>query len=336
MKYNKKQLAYSVRKINESKSVLLLRMFSFAMLLFFAVSAAQIVSDPLAVKPTVEMGGVFVILMSMATVGNVTQPNDKETGGNQLSFRLWLTARDQVDTTVAFPMPNASREIGTTPLKAGEVQHIFEGVENSLKYSAKGTHGETTSTFDNTMTIIIRYSVATLNFLDEYQGKGFILNYKECEDAAIYQLGTYEKALILKEHEVKKDKDGKYISLTFNNEHWRKEMILTGSLSEAAPITLAAGATALAIQSGKDVYNLTDGVAASATVATVSGLAAADYGRYITVKAPATKLHASIIADNTVFILVDGTSWTANPGSQIIFQIMDSSTLIEKSRIQTA
>lgn len=333
MKYNKRQLAYSVRKINESKFGLLLRMFSFTMLLFFAVSAAQIPSDPSAVKPTVEMGGVMLILLTMAAIGNITQPNDRETGGNQLSFQLWLTARDQIDTTVAFPMPNASREIATTPLKAGEVQHIFEGVENSLKYSAKGDHGDITSTFENTMSIIIRYSVAALNFLDEYQGKGFILNYKECEDPLIYQLGTYEKALILKGHEVKKDKDGKYISLTFANEHWRKEMILTGSLTVAEPVVLGAGVTNLAIQNGVDTYTLTNG---AATIITISGLAEADHGRYITIKAPAADGVAPIIEDNTAFVLRDEVTWTANPGSQIIFQVMDSDTLVEKSRIQTA
>jgi len=333
MKYNKRQLVYSVRKINQSKLGLLLRMFTFAMLLFFSVSAFQVVSDPSAVKPTVEMGIGMLILLTMANVGNVTQPNDRETSGNQLSFQLWLTARDQIDTTVAFPMPNASREIATTPLKAGEVQHIFEGVENSLKYSAKGSHGEVTSTYDNTFSIIIRYSVDTLNFLDAYQGKGFILNYKECEDPLIYQLGTYEKALILKEHEVKKDKEGKYISLTFNNEHWRKEMILTGSLTTIAPVTLGAAATELAIVSGNDTYILTNG---AATIATISGLAEADYGRYITIKAPAADGTAPVIADSAVFVLVDGDSWTANPGSQIIFLVLDSTTLIEMSRIQTA
>ncbi len=333
MKYNKRQLAYSVRKINESKFGLLLRMFSFTMLLFFTVSATQIVSDPSAVKPTVEMGIGMLILLSMATIGNITQPNDRETGGNQLSFQLWLTARDQVDTTVAFPMPNAAREIGSTPLKPGEVQHIFEGVENSLKYSAKGDHGDITSTFENTMSIIIRYSINALNFLDEYQGKGFILNYKECEDPAIYQLGTYEKALILKNHEVKKDKEGKYISLTFTNEHWRKEMILTGSLTTAAPVTLGAAATELAIVSGVDTYILTNG---AATIATVSGIAGADQDRYITVVAPAADGVAPVIADNSVFILRNEETWTANPGSQITFQIMDLNSLVEKSRIQTA
>lgn len=333
MKYNKKQLAYSVRKINKSKFGLLLRMFSFAMLLFFAVSAAQIPANPTSVKPVMEMGVGMLILLSMAAIGNITQPNDRETGGNQLSFQLWLTARDQVDTTVAFPMPNASREIATTPLKAGEVQHIFEGVENSLKYAATGEHGDITSTFANTFSIIIRYSVNALNFLDEYQGKGFILNYKECEDPLIYQLGTYEKALILKSYEVKKDKDGKYISLTFANEHWRKEMILTGSLTVAEPVVLGAGVTNLAIVNGVDTYSLTNG---AANIATVSGLAEADYGRYITVKAPVADGVAPVIPDNAVFVLVDGVSWTANPGSQIIFQVMDSETLIEKSRIQTA
>ena len=333
MKYNHKQLAYSVRKINQSKFGLLLRMFSFAMLLFFAISAVLTVADPSSMKPTMQMGAGMLILLTMANIGNITQPNDRETSGNQLSFNLWLTARDQVDTTVAFPMPNASRQIATTPLKAGEVQHIFEGVENSLKYVATGEHGDITSTFANTFNIIIRHSVASLNFLDEYQGKGFILNYKECEDPLIYQLGTYEKALILKIHEVKNDKDGKYISLTFANEHWRKEMILTGSLTTAAPVTLGAAATALAIVNGNDTYILTNGLA---TIATVTGLAEADQGRYITVKAPAADGVAPVIADNAVFVLVDGESWTANPGSQIIFMVLDSATLIEMSRIQTA
>lgn len=333
MKYNHKQLAYSVRKINESKFGLLLRMFSFALILFFAVSAAITVADTSNIMPTMQMGAGVLILLSMANIGNITQPNDRETAGNQLSFELWLTARDQVDTTVAFPMPNAARQIATTPLKAGEVQHKFEGVENSLKYAATGEHGDITSTFANTFSIIIRYSVATLNFLDEYQGKGFILNYKECEDPAIYQLGTYEKALILKSHEVKKDKDGKYISLTFANEHWRKEMILTGSLTVAAPVVLGAGVTNLAIANGVDTYQLTNGAAA---IATVSGLAEADHGRYITVKAPAIDGVAPTIADGNVFVLVDGETWTANPGSQIIFLVLDSGTLIEMSRIQTA
>lgn len=335
MKYNKRQLAYSVRKINESKFGLILRMFSFAMLLFFAVSAVLTVGDPSSVKPTMQMGMGMLILLSMATIGNITQPNDRETSGNQLSFQLWLTARDQVDTSVAFPMPNSSRQIATTPLKAGEVQHIFEGVENSLKYAATGEHGDITSTFANTFNIIIRYSVASLNFLDEYQGKGFILNYKECEDPAIYQLGTFEKALTLKSHEVKKDKDGKYISLTFSNEHWRKEMILTGALTTQAPVTIASGATALAIVSANNIYNLSDHTA-SVTLATVTGVAAADYGRRITIYAPATRAFPPKIADSTVFVLVDAAQWTANPGSQITFMILDSSSLVEMSRIQTA
>lgn len=333
MKYNHKQLAYSVRKINQSKFGLLLRMFSFAMLLFFTVSAVNTVADPSNMKPTMQMGMGVLILLTMANIGNITQPNDRETSGNQLSFQLWLTARDQVDTTVAFPMPNAAREIASTPLKVGEVQHKFEGVENSLKYAATGEHGDITSTFANTMTIIIRYSIASLNFLDEYQGKGFILNYKECEDPLIYQLGTYEKALILKSHEVKKDKDGKYISLTFANEHWRKEMILTGPLTLAAPVVFGAGVTNLAVANGVDTYQLTNG---AAVIATVGGLAEADHGRYITVKASAADGVAPTIADNAVFVLVDGETWTANPGSQITFMVLDSGTLIEMNRIQTA
>jgi hypothetical protein len=110
-------------------------------------------------------------------------------------------------------------------------------------------------------------------------------------------------------------------------------MILTGSLTVAAPVVLGAGVTNLAIQNGVDTYTLTNG---AATIITISGLAEADHGRYITVKAPAADGVAPVIDDNTAFVLRDEAPWTANPGSQIIFQVMDSNTLIEKSRIQTA
>lgn len=335
MKYNHKQLAYSAGKISENMIAIAKRMAIITFMLFFVQAVCFAFGDPSGSVVVVEMGIPFIILLTMANIGNITQPNDRDTAGNQLGFKLWLTAREQIDTTVEFPLPNANREIGTTPLKAGEYQHYFEGVENSLKYSATGERGDITSTFGNTFTIIIRYSAAALNFLEQFQGTPFVLNYKECEDATIYQLGTYCKGLTLKNHEVKKDGDGKYISLTFSNAHWRKEMILTGNLTEQDPVTIVAGATELAIVTGNNNYLLSDHVAV-ATIATVSGIADADEDRYITVKAPGVVTNAPKISDNAVFILKGGEDWIANPGSQIIFRVLDSTSLVEVSRIQTA
>ena len=150
MKYNLRQLVYSRRKVYQHKMALLVKMFFLVMLLFFTVSAFQIPSDPTAVKPTVEMGGIFVILMSMASVGNITQPSSPDTAANQIGFRLWLVAREQMDDTVPFPSPNANRELGTIPLKAGEYFHYFEGIENSIKYTGTGEAGDVTPKFGKT------------------------------------------------------------------------------------------------------------------------------------------------------------------------------------------
>lgn len=331
MKYNKRQLAYSVRKINESKLGLLLRMFTLTMLLFFTVSAFQIPTDPSAVKPTVQMGGLFVILMSMATVGNLAQPSSRDTAANQIGFRLWLVARDQIDDTVAFPSPNAARELATIPLKAGEYFHYFEGIENSIKYTGTGEAGEITPTFGKTIPILIKYSNEALNFVEEYTGKGFFIAWAICETADKECVGSFCKPVILRKFEVKQDGDGKYISLEFGNTHWRQPLKYVGDLTVAAATVVGAGATEIVV-GASGTYQLTAGAAA---IATVSGLASADYGRYITVLAPAAGV-APTIPDSAVYVLRDGTTWTANPGSSITFQILDDATLVETNRVQTA
>jgi hypothetical protein len=309
-------------------------MFSLMFLLFFTVLAFQIPSDPTAVKPTVEMGGVFVILMSMATIGNIDQASSRDTAANQIGMRLWLVARDQIDDTIAFPLPNAAREIGTIPLKAGEYWHYFEGIENSIKYTGTGESGEITPTFGKTIPIIIKYTDASLNFVEEYAGKGFVLVWGICETSDKELVGTFCKPIILKKFEVKNDSDGKYISLEFGNTHWRQPLKYVGDITVAAPTVVAADATNLAV-GASGIYQLSDG-AAAATIATVSGLASVDYGRNITLIAPATKVHAPTIADNAVFVLRGGETWTANPGSSITFWVADAETLVEYSRVQTA
>lgn len=331
MKYSKRQLAHSVGKINQSKLELLLRMFTFAMLLFFAVSAFQIPADPSAVKPTIQLGGVFVILMSMATVGNLLQPSSRDTAANQIGFRLWLVARDQIDDSVAFPLPNAARELGTIPLKAGEYFHYFEGIENSIKYTGTGEAGEVTPTFGKTIPILIKYSDAALNFVEEYTGKGFFIAWAICETAEKECVGNFCKPVILRKFEVKQDGDGKYISLEFGNNHWRQPLKYVGDITVSAPTVVGTGLTEIAIGAA-GIYQLTAGAAA---IATVSGLADADYGRYITIKAPASGT-APTIPDSAVYVLRDGETWTANPGSSITFQVLDDSTLVETNRVQTA
>ena len=76
---------------------------------------------------------------------------------------------------------------------------------------------------------------------------------------------------------------------------------------------------------------------AEVTIATVSSIAAADYGRVIDVLGIASGSNPPVIADNTVFIMIDGDSFTGNIGSRISFRILDDATLVEVegSRYQT-
>lgn len=331
-KYNAKQQAYSHAKVRDAKRNLFIRFLFLLTMAFVIPTLAHALNDPTAVKTVVvEMGGF--IFLTMASIGSIEQPSATETAGKQIGFKMWLVASDQIDGT-SFPLPNANRELGNIPLNSGEYWHYFAGINDSLKYLATGEKGDVNSTFSKTFNIIIKHSVQSLNFLESYTGKGFCLVYRECESTTMYELGSYCKPIILKNFEVKNDGDGKYISLTFGNEHWRQELLYVGSITEQAPTAIAADATDLAVGTNP-AYLLTDNTGATA-IATVSGIASADYGRSITITAPAAVTNATTIADNTVFILKEGTTWTGNPGSSITFSIMDDSTLIEVSRVQTA
>lgn len=330
MKYNKKRLAYSADKVFGAKMGLLLRMFTFTMLLFFSVSSFQVVSDPSVVKPTVEMGVGMLILLTMANIGNIARPSSIDTAANQIGFRLWLVSQDQMDDTVAFPLPNANRELAAIPLKEGETFHYFEGIENSIKYTGTGESGDISPKFGKTIPIIIKYTDAALNFVEAYTGKGFFIAWRICETSEVECVGTFCKPVILQKFEVKQDGDGKYISLEFGNTHWRQPLKYVGDLNVASATVVATGETEIAIGAA-GTYQLTGGAAA---IATVSGITSADYGRYITIKAPASGV-APTIPDGDAFILRNGVTWTANPGSSLTLQVVDNTTLTEISRITT-
>lgn len=332
-KYNSKQNAHSQKIVREALLRTFFRFLFIAVMAFVIPTLAHALNDPTAVGTAIKTSGIFVFF-TMANIGSISQPSSTETAGKQVGFRMWLVATDQIDGT-SFPLPNASRELGNIPLNSGEYWHHFDGISDSLKYIATGEKGDVNSTFKKTFSIIIKHSVATLNFLESFTGKGFCLVYKECESTTKYELGSYCKPIVLEGFEVKNDGDGKYISLTFGNEHWRQELLYVGTISEQSAEVIAADATALAVVSGNDAYQLTNNTVPS-VIATVSGIASADEGRNITITAPAVVTNVTTIADNTVYILKDGATWTANAGSSITFQIMDDSTLIEKSRVQTA
>lgn len=284
--------------------------------------------------------GTGLTYATMAAVGNVTYLSDRETSPNQIAYKVWLLDVRQIDPDVAYPSPNGSGEVATIPLLTGEYWHYFEAIDNTLEDKTTGAKGEVTTDVTNTFAFIMGgNTTALMKFMRDHAGGKFIIVYKDVSDASYHILGSIDKPMVLQNYERKNDKEGKYIPFTFQNKWFDMQWIYTGNLTTTGAETIAANATALAVTSASQ-YQLTSGTASAATIATVSGLATADKGRIIDILGSGGA-YPSLIADNTVFILTDEGTWTANAGSRISFKIIGTAgngTLVEVlgSRVQTA
>lgn len=339
-KQNKKQQAHSRANVAYAR-MKLFRTFAMVMgafLLFIFIGSA-------VTTGSVSIDNLFTFAMgagafhaTMAVIGDQDELSDKLAAPEQIAMRIWLLAYDQIDQTVSYPTANSDREIGTIPTKTGEYWHYWDTISTSPDENATATKGDIITEFQNNFTFIAAGNQEkALDFIEEYSGKGFIIVYSIGEDETKYLVGSKYKPMILQSSDRKGGgKDGRYITFTFQNKHWRQPLLYVGSIVRGAAATVDADATELVVSSA-DQYQLTDGSGA-ATLATVSGIGSADYGRVIELLAPAAASNAPDIDDNTVFILIDGTTWTANPGSKISFKIIDTATLLEVpgTRVQTA
>lgn len=276
-------------------------------------------------------------LANMMVIGSVPDISDKYTSGNNIASIVYLIEDKQIDPNVPFPMPNSNREVSTLPMLGGQYMQYFEA-HTYPGYSGKGEKGDLTSTGTNTFNIVmggVRDQLMT--FAEEHIGSRFIIIFKEIEATQWEILGSRERPVVLKSFETKNDKDGRHVSFTFERSSLLQYQHYVGNIITAPPVTLAAGAVALALQASQGVYSVPNGAAATYAIASVTGLTATDKGRTITLQGTGTDKSATI-ADNTSFILVDGATWTAKAGSSISFRVLDPTTLVEVpgSRVQTA
>lgn len=176
-----------------------------------------------------------------------------------------------------------------------------------------------------------------LNFIEDHAGGKFVVLFKEIGEDQWYILGEYDRPMILKSYEAKNDKDGRYVTFTFERTSVMQYYKYVGDIISAPAEVHTAGATALSIKATNNSYQIPDGSSETYAIATVTGLTNNDKGRFITLNGMGTD-KAATIADGTTFILEDGATWTAKAGSSITFRVLDPSTLIEVSgsRIQTA
>jgi hypothetical protein len=330
MKMNKKQIAWSDRKVGQALGKARVRLFMILLMAFAVPAVTFAVNDPSRdnIKVAAEVTGSGAVLAGMGLIGNISAVSDRESAGNQIGYIVWLIARDQIDTTVPFPAPNADREVGTITLKAGEYMHSFEAIKNTLKDTGTGEKGEITTDHTNTFTFIMGGNpVKLMDFLEEYSGSEFIIIYRECESTDYYILGNPCKSMTLKSYERKKDNEAKAVTLTFEGKSYRQSLKYVGNLVTAEPDTVAAAATNIPVTDNPQ-YRLSPN-AAPAAIATVSGIASADYGRVIDILGITTGANPPTIPDSAVFVLIDAATFTGRTGSKISFRILDDATLVE-------
>lgn len=337
-KQHPKQTLRSMQRIEKYRKTKQ-KTFVFSLLTIFAIiSVVSIFLDPINAGASMQCFAGSTILASMMAIGDIGDLADTETTGKNIWGEVYLIdVMDQIDSSQAFPMPNAAREVGTIPMLAGQYMKKFFA-HTPPTFLSTGEKGEMTVTGETTFTITMAgQRKQLLNFIEQHTGKKFIIVFRQLGSNTKYILGSYEMSVVLQSFENKMDNDGRYVTFTFKREGIQQYHEYTGSMTLQAPAVHTAGQTALAITAGQDVYTIPNGAAAVFSITSVTGLSAADKGRIITLIGSGTTYPASV-ADAAPFVLEDGTAWTAKSGSKLVLKVLDPTSLVEigSSRIQTA
>lgn len=278
----------------------------------------------------------FLTTASMMAIGSIDDVSDAEVSGESIAYKCWLIETKQLDPARAFPKPNSNREITTLPLKSGEYMQYFEA-HDFPEYTGSGEKGDLTVSASNTFSIIMGgMRDQLLNFAEQKAGCKFIIIFQDCETEEYFIVGSPTRPMVFKTYNAKNNKENRSVAFTFENKSIKSYYKYRGDIIVTSPIEHSAGATALSIKQNVGRYLIPNGSSATYAIASVTGLSANDKGRTITLEGRGTD-KAATIADNTSFVLIDGTTWTAKAGSSISFQVLDTTTLVEVagSRIQT-
>lgn len=330
-----KKISDPFKKGNRAARNLQMRFFLSLMTVFALTFLVSMILDPTSTLGISGFSGSMA--MGMLAIGDVDDVSDRDTHGSNIGYKLYLIDINQVNPDVPFPLPNANREIGTIPMRAGQYMKYFQA-HDIPTYTATGEKGDITTTGENNFIAIMGgMRDQLLNFTEQHAGGKFIILFKEVGAAGWYILGNYDRPMILSSFEGKNDKDGRYVTFTFKRSSIDQYYKYAGDIVRAPATQHTAGTTALAISPTSNRYSIPNGTAATYAIATVSGLTANDKGRHIILEGTGTD-KAATIADGNSFVLEDGATWTARAGSSITFLVMDPSTLVEVggSRIQTA
>lgn len=331
-----KKISNPYRKGNQYACKMQVKLFLSLALLFAIVFVVGMFLDP-DHSMFCMTGFSGTSLASMMAIGNVEDVSDKNTHGSNIAYKIYLIDVHQINPDVKFPRANANREVATLPMLPGEYMKYFEA-HDIPTYVGNGEKGDITTSGTNQFVAIMGgMRDQLLNFIEEHAGGKFVILFKEIGEDQWYVLGEYDRPMVLKSYEAKNDKDGRYITFTFERTSVTQYYKYVGDIVKAPAEVHTSGTKDLAVKSTSNSYEIPNGTAATYAIETVSGLTNNDKGRHITLTGTGTD-KAATIADGATFILEDGVTWTAKAGSSITFRILDPATLIEVSgsRIQTA
>ncbi len=333
---NAKQILYSIKKVHKAKMRMLFRLYMFIAVCFLAETIAFASVNPEKENIEIATGSGVTMAVTMAAIGNFDEVSDRETASNQISARVYLVEISQLNISNPWAYNSATFTVTSLSMKPGEYMHYFTAIDDTLDDLSAGEKGEISFENTNTFSFIMGGNKTKLRqFMEEKAGGRFLVIYEEVLSDSKIILGSPKKPMILKKFERKNGKEGKYVTFTFENKSFDQPKNFTGNIVTEDPATLIVDSTILAISS-KDRYN-TAANTAPTTLATVSGLAEADWGRVIDIIGVGGD-DPTKIAESSVFVLINGQEWTGNAGSRISFKILDSNTLVEVegSRSQTA
>ncbi len=331
---NKKQLRYSRKKVYKALMQTRLRFFLMLMLIVAVPATVVALTEIDNSKEAISVVS-GTTMASMLAIGNIEDVPDRDVTGEALSYKVWLIELSQIDDTQPFPKPNASREVGAISLKAGQKPHYFVA-HDIPTYDGSGERGDLATSGTNTFVIIMGgVRDQLLNFIENFAGRKFIIIFQECGVNEKYIKGNPCKPMIFSSYNVANNKESRSVTFTFTDRSVNQYYKYTGSLSGVEPALHTAGSSELSFQSGVDTYRIPGGSSTTYAISSFSGLSSNDEGRYITLLGEGVS-NAATISEVSGIVLKGGATWTANVGSQIVFRVLDQSTIVEVSRIQTA
>lgn len=182
------------------------------------------VLEPLVPAGAVSLAGAII---PMADIGDVS---DIEVSGESLGYRIRLIRLTDIDRTQKMTAdeskPGAIKKI---PLKEGAKIASIE-CHTIPEFNSKGSKGDITVSGTNTVTAVLGgFREEVLRFVEQYVGAKFLLIIEECgpEDLS-YLVGTFCKPMVLKEYDIRNNKDSRSGTITFENSSIYQPVRYTG------------------------------------------------------------------------------------------------------------